>query len=310
MSSINYIDEFNLFMRYARNYQLSGRERLLWIALFTIANDRAIYNAQAREYEWPTDFFPVPNGELSLHSTLDKRGIESVRNSLKQRGLIDFHPGSRNARPAEYKINYLSVNVGYKTVPNDAPSNVPKNAPNIIPNSVPNSVPSNVTSNVPSNAPLLIDIDYIQSRDNLFISYDGDDKSREGTESAISEYLQWSGITVEDYFVTNPALKEALCRATLRLFDSFGGRQATKTDAAYVLSMTRSYQGGMWVLDTDRLQLLTYCFEQASRKGCPGNWKYIGGCMRNLDQRGIKTIADIEDYEFGEWGSAERSGEG
>lgn len=306
MSSINYIDEFNLFMRYARNYQLSGRERLLWIALFTIANDRAIYNAQAREYEWPTDFFPVPNGELSLHSTLDKRGIESVRNNLKQRGLIDFHPGSRNTRPAEYKINYLSVNVGYKTVPNDAPSNVPKNAPNIIPNSVPNSVPSNV----PSNAPLLLDINNIQSRDNLFISNDGDDTTPAGAERAIDEYLQWSGISVEDYFVTNPALKEALYRATLQVFDSLGGRQATKTDAAYVLAMTRSYQGGMWVLDTNRLQLLTYCFEQASRKGCPGNWKYIGGCMRNLDQRGIKTIDDIEDYELGESGNTERSCEG
>ena len=47
----------------------------------------------------------------------------------------------------------------------------------------------------------------------------------------------------------------------------------------------------------------TYCFEQASRKGCPGNWKYIDGCMRNLAQRGIKTIADIEDYELGELGA-------
>lgn len=299
MSKINYIDEFNLFMRYARNYQLSGRERLLWIALFTIANDRAIYNAQTREYEWPADFFPVPNGELSLHSTLDKRGIESVRNNLKQRGLIDFHPGSRNTRPAEYKINYLSVNVGYKTVPNDVPNNVPKYVPNNVPNYAPNTTPNDV----PNSAPLLIDIDNIENNGNLSISYDGDDISRAGAENAIGEYLQWSGITVEDYFVTNPALKEDLYRSTICLFDRLGGRPATKNDAAYVLSSTRCFRDGMWSIDKDQMQLLTYCFEQASRKGCPGNWKYIDGCMRNLAQRGIKTIADIEDYELGEWGA-------
>lgn len=299
MSKINYIDEFNLFMRYARNYQLNGRERLLWIALFTIANDRAIYNAQTREYEWPADFFPVPNGELSLHSTLDKRGIESVRNNLKQRGLIDFHPGSRNTRPAEYKINYLSVNVGYKTVPNDVPNNVPKYVPNNVPNYAPNTTPNDV----PNSAPLLIDIDNIENKGNLSISYDGDDTSRAGAENAIGEYLQWSGITVEDYFVTNPALKEDLYRSSICLFDRLGGRSATKNDAAYVLAYTRCYKDGMWSIDKDQLQLLTYCFEQASRKGCPGNWKYIDGCMRNLAQRGIKTIADIEDYEIGEWGT-------
>lgn len=299
MSKINYIDEFNLFMRYARNYQLSGRERLLWIALFTIANDRAIYNAQTREYEWPADFFPVPNGELSLHSTLDKRGIESVRNNLKQRGLIDFHPGSRNTRPAEYKINYLSVNVGYKTVPNDVPNNVPK----YVPNNVPNYAPNNTPNNVPNSAPLLIDIDNIENNGNLSISYDGDDISRAGAENAIGEYLQWSGITVEDYFLTNPSLKEDLYRSAICLFDRLGGRPATKNDAAYVLAYTRCFRDGMWSIDKDRLQLLTYCFEQASRKGCPGNWKYIDGCMRNLAQRGINTIADIEDYENGEWGA-------
>lgn len=299
MSKINYIDEFNLFMRYARNYQLSGRERLLWIALFTIANDRAIYNSQTREYEWPADFFPVPNGELSLHSTLDKRGIESVRNNLKQRGLIDFHPGSRNSRPAEYKINYLSVNVWYKTVPNDVPNNVPKYVPNNVPNYAPNTAPKDI----PNSAPLLIDIDNIENNGNLSISYDGDDTSRAGAENAIGEYLQWSGITVEDYFVTNPALKEDLYRSAVCLFDRLGGRPATKNDAAYVLSYTRCFRDGMWSIDKDRLQLLTYCFEQASRKGCPGNWKYIDGCMRNLAQRGIKTIADIEDYELGELGA-------
>jgi len=297
MSSINYVDEFNLFMRYARNYQLSGRERLLWIALFTIANDRAIYNAQAREYEWPTGFFPVPNGELSLHSTLDKRGIESVRNSLKQRGLIDFHPGSRNTRPAEYKIHFLSVNVGYKTVPNDVPNCVPSNVPNDVPNCVPNNVPKDV----PSTSPLYIDINKdldIDVNKIISISDDGDDPG--GAAGAINEYLQWSGVSTEEYFQTNPELKKELYGVTVHMFEKLGGRQATEQDAAYVLARVRTFQDSVWRLDPERVKLLAYCFEQASRKGCPGNWKYIDGCMRNLEVRGIKTVEELEEWETGE----------
>lgn len=56
MSKVNFISEFNLFMRYARNNNLSLRERMLWIALFYIANDRATYNEQTQEYDWPDGF--------------------------------------------------------------------------------------------------------------------------------------------------------------------------------------------------------------------------------------------------------------
>lgn len=298
MSSINFIDEFNLFMRYARNNQLNGRERLLWTALFSIANDRAIYNAQTRVYEWPGDFFPVPNGELTLHSTLDKRGIESVRNSLKQRGLIDFHAGFKNKRPAEYKINYLSRDVGYKIVPNDVPNDVPNNAPNSVPNNAPNSVPNNV----PNNAPFIIDINNLQSRDNLFISSD-DVPDGARAEKAIDDYLHSSNIRLEEYFAQTPELEEKLYRATAYLFSQFGGRKATRNDAAYVWSETSAYDKKMWYIDSDRLQLLTYCFDQASRKGCPGNWRYICGCMRNLEGRGIKNLNDLDDYNRGEFGA-------
>lgn len=146
MCKVNFVSEFNLLMRYAQNNQLTGRERLLWIALFAIANDRAIYNEQTKEYEWPEDYIPIPNGELTLKSTLDKRGIETIRNSLKQKGLIDFIPGSRQKSVPKYKMRYLSIDVGCKTVPNDAP--------NIVPNDVPNNDTSNVPNDVPNDVPI------------------------------------------------------------------------------------------------------------------------------------------------------------
>ena len=139
MSKVNFVSEFNSIMRYARDYSLSLRERMLWIALFYIANDRAVYNEQTQEYEWPDGFIQVSNGELNLYCCLDKRAIETLRNTLKQRGVLDFQPGVKNKRNPAYRLNYLTV--GCKNVPNNVPSGASNNVPNHVPNPVPNDAP-------------------------------------------------------------------------------------------------------------------------------------------------------------------------
>ena len=139
MSKVNFVSEFNSIMRYARDYSLSLRERMLWIALFYIANDRAVYNEQNQEYEWPDGFIQVSNGELNLYCCLDKRAIETLRNTLKQRGVLDFQPGVKNKRNPAYKLNYLTV--GCKNVPNNVPSGASNNGPNYVPNPVPSAAP-------------------------------------------------------------------------------------------------------------------------------------------------------------------------
>ena len=139
MSKVNFVSEFNSIMRYARDYSLSLRERMLWIALFYIANDRAVYNEQTQEYEWPDGFIQVSNGELNLYCCLDKRAIETLRNTLKQRGVLDFQPGVKNKRNPAYKLNYLTV--GCKNVPNNVPSGASNTVPNHVPNTVPNDAP-------------------------------------------------------------------------------------------------------------------------------------------------------------------------
>ena len=135
MSKVNFVSEFNSIMRYARDYSLSLRERMLWIALFYIANDRAVYNEQTQEYDWPDRYIQVSNGELGLYCCLDKRGIETLRNTLKQRGILDFRPGLKNKRNPAYKLNYLTV--GCKIASNDVPNSVPSYVPNVEPNHVP-----------------------------------------------------------------------------------------------------------------------------------------------------------------------------
>ena len=131
MSKVNFVSEFIAIMRYARDYSLTLRERMLWIALFYAANDRAVYNEHTQEYDWPDGFFQVSNGELNLYSSLDKRAVETLRTALQQRGILDYQPGIKNKRNPAYKMNYLTV--GYQSVPNYAPNYETNVAPNAAP---------------------------------------------------------------------------------------------------------------------------------------------------------------------------------
>ena len=162
MCNVNFVAEFNAFMRFAEDNMLSGRERLMWIALFHAANRRAAWNEQAQAYDWPADFFPVSNDALHSSACLDKRAVADVRNELKQAGLIDFQPGERNKRQPKYKLRYLTVGR------NDDTNNTPNNAPNVRPTMHPThdqQAPNDAPSSDPKEAPLYKskrDIKYLQ----------------------------------------------------------------------------------------------------------------------------------------------------
>ena len=155
MCNVNYVAEFEAFMRYAEDNLLSGRERLLWIALFHSANRRKTWNAQTGEYEWPEGFFVVTNDALHSNACLDKRGVADMRNALKQRGLIDFIKGEKNKAHPQYKINYFTVR--RENVPNNVPNHVPNDVPNHVPNNTPTAYPSappyiNINTGIRGNA--------------------------------------------------------------------------------------------------------------------------------------------------------------
>ena len=107
MPIINYVREHMRFIDYARDEHLSGNERLLWYALMHIMNQ----HAQGRV--WPGDFIRISNDHLLSYCPMKFDTLASVRNRLKQRGLIDFRPGSRNREHPSYKLFYFFPNDFY-----------------------------------------------------------------------------------------------------------------------------------------------------------------------------------------------------
>mgnify|MGYP007084305133 CR=1 FL=1 len=167
MSQVNFIQNFRYFMEYGKRNKLTSYERIFYLSLFYLANEMAM---QDEKHEWPDDYFPVSNSEIKVLTDFGDRAIRETRNSLKQKGLIDFKKGDRKISDPEYRISYMK-RVGYKVIPSliseqgidceNAPNSVPnsrekgvigcENAPNTVPNSVPNSVPNTVPNTVPND---------------------------------------------------------------------------------------------------------------------------------------------------------------
>ena len=147
MSQINFVAEFRAIMETCRRDSVPGRTRLLWIALFYLANDRAQEDEQTGAWEWPDDFFPVNNAELATHCPLEKRAMLEARNRLKQMGVIDFKAGDNAMKPAKYRVKYLSVCQRYKNAPQEVPQQVPQEVPQQVPQSAPQGVPCYININ-------------------------------------------------------------------------------------------------------------------------------------------------------------------
>ena len=158
MSQVNFIQNFRYFMEYGKRNKLTSYERIFYMALFHCANELAM---QEENHDWPDDYFPVSNSEMKALTDFGERAIRDTRNSLKQKGLIDFKKGDRKISDPEYKIAYMKRE-GYKIVPSQIYRIDCENAPNIqkksvigcenafnsVGNSVGNSVPNSVGNDV------------------------------------------------------------------------------------------------------------------------------------------------------------------
>ena len=96
---MEYITEIKAFYNLTVDNPLSTGQIALWHALMYINN----------KCHWTKDF-TVSNTTLQLYTGLSIQGLIKARNSLKQKGLIDFTAGSRGQATA-YTIKTLSNSV-------------------------------------------------------------------------------------------------------------------------------------------------------------------------------------------------------
>ena len=101
MPIVNYVREHIRFMEYATDEHLTSSERLLWYALMHIMNQRA------QGKVWPDEFIRISNDRLLSYCPMKYDTIAAARNSLKQRGLIEFSPGEKNKKSPAYRMIYF-----------------------------------------------------------------------------------------------------------------------------------------------------------------------------------------------------------
>lgn len=118
----------------------------------------------------------------------------------------------------------------------------------------------------------------------------------------MDDFFRESGYDLDSYFGQTEEIKRQVKDITGQIFRKFTPRKPAEDDVARVFHVVKHQEelpDGSWLmsLDSDKIQLLMYAFEQASRAGCSGHWNYIDGCLARLNQRGIKTLAEADDYD-------------
>ena len=143
-----------------------------------------------------------------------------------------------------------------------------------------------------------------QTQPDQTISLSGDDDARGADERAqMHEYLLGRGLLPESYF---GATEEVLSRCGAlaeSLLHAFAARPPTELDRARVFQcVTRQdwdeNKQPRCQVDPDREELLRYAFEQAASAGQGGNWSYIQAVLERLGRRGIRSLAEAEDYDL------------
>jgi len=96
---MNYLDYINSFWKQQRNEQMTAND---WFVYSYLLNE-------ANKISW-SGSFRVSTNIACVELQMSRQTFTKVRNKLKQKNLIDFIEGTRNAK-AQYTINDVSKNL-------------------------------------------------------------------------------------------------------------------------------------------------------------------------------------------------------
>ena len=271
MCQINFVAEFRAIMEACRRDSVPGRTRLLWIALFYLANDRAQEDGQTGAWEWPDEFFPVNNAELATHCPLEKRALLEARNRLKQMGVIDFKPGDNALKPAKYRMRYLTGGQRCKNAPQEVPQEVPQHAPQEVPQHAPQGAPQHA----PQGAPYYINI----NRDTGVNPKGYLDDDEDDDDDTIARARE------EDEPADNRENRTAAIRAAF--FSAFG-RMPLPAEVKRLAIMSRSMRMGA--------DMVALALARAAGKGAQSPVDYCAEILAEWRENEVFRPEQVEEY--------------
>lgn len=138
---------------------------------------------------------------------------------------------------------------------------------------------------------------------NSFVVDDGCAAAPNDAEKIVDEFLVNRDLVLEQYFGATESTKAEVENITAQIFKRLTLRTPSEQDVYHVFEyvhVSEQLADSSWNISfpKDRIELLLYAFEQATKVGCPGNWNYIGGCMARMAKRGIKSLDDAENFDY------------
>lgn len=139
--------------------------------------------------------------------------------------------------------------------------------------------------------------DQTEPEQNLSSAGDADDAGAAG--GWIDAFWKKRGEGPGGPIMTSPEVIAKTRSLAQELLPRLGGRQPTETDYIRVYEHTVGVGSGfVAVFDPDRADRLIYAFEQAALQDHTGDWAYINGILNRLDERGLYTLRECEQYDW------------
>lgn len=265
MPIVNYVREHIRFMEYATDEHLTSSERLLWYALMHIMNQRA------QGKVWPDEFIRISNDRLLSYCPMKYDTIAAARNSLKQRGLIEFTHGEKNKKSPAYRMIYFYPE--YVAPDTDSDADIPQS----------NSKKS----------------EYIGGNMGGNIRYNAGGNAGGNMGGNIGDFnINNTGIHIPDRIQNDcdnddQEQQDAHARAYAeaeRAWKAFFGRSATPS-----MLNALAWRAGVMGFGNG---VLAKAIEKAAIKGANSPVDYIFAVMMDWRNQGIKSVDDAEEYAF------------
>ena len=276
---MRYINEINSFCNWLIFNTISTNAQALWYALMHFNNKCPI--EIDGEFYWRVRFKAPGKSIKALTGFEHDMQLKRARDELISAGRIRYTNGTGSSA-GMYELIPFETSIHTATVRE-------------LLDKMDNKREANVRQSVRQSLALIdLDLD-IYINNNIYNYYFCDDvyitRAHETKGEDNSPMAQMS-----EYFGMTEQAKNEFKQTAVQLFKDYFDRKALPDDVFSVFQKTYTRVDGRLTVDEDKLGVLQYAFEQASKASNP-HWFYINGVLENLRRRSLTTYDACVDYD-------------